>query len=404
MATSLLSEAFSIPKRTAGGTGFPRIKRSFGTINGVQVGQMNISAGTDDPNLYGRLLTMLQDLADRGDYATLIKIRDSSKRSVGAPKMTGRTYPILEVFNRWKINRHVPSILGTENLWTALEAWRLEARSRTGRPLSARTKESYKANISQLANYNRDCLGLVRTTDTDIPKLLKGYRTYCAEKDYRMPLNQVRTMLSSYARETQTDGKNSELYRAVRRIEPLGSGRKRERVSLMPWELKALIAHLPEHRRQHAWNLACLALRPEEYTGGRWSIVEDEDYGFSYVAIQGTKTENAKRLMPFIDGVKFEGKCSYHGFGRALAKACKRMGVDYVPRDLRSTGRLWLEEAGIPLARVRRYFGHSNKGLDDRYNGYRLKHFLEADAKKINAFIQEFSVAPQMKKRTEKAA
>jgi hypothetical protein len=102
-----------IPKKP-NGRGFPRIKRSFGYVGGVYVGSINVSSGTNEPITYNRLHEMLDDLADRGESAILLRIRDggahAGKSATNGP--ANRHYEILEVFRSWRNNRHIPNIIG----------------------------------------------------------------------------------------------------------------------------------------------------------------------------------------------------------------------------------------------------------------------------------------------------
>jgi hypothetical protein len=218
---------------------------------------------------------------------------------------------------------------------------------------------------------------------------LNRYRDWCAERQFWVPYNQVRTALRSYARETQRDRDESDLYRAIRRVPSLATERKRDRQALHPWQVLDLMKRLPEREAQHVWNLCATALRPDEYSGGMWTVAQDPQHG-SFVRVTGTKTDAAKRVMPLVEGVKAVRYVD-STFRRELRKA---VGNALVPRDFRSTGRMWLQWAGIPDNRAKQYFGHSLRGIDDRYRTHEVMSWLRKDAESLAQYISDNSTPP----------
>ena len=379
-----------MPKRP-NGRGFPRIKRSFGTVGGIWVGQINVSSGTTDPDEYDRLVEMLERLAHWGQGALLVRIRDSARRD-SLTRKPGRTYEIKEVYRDYLEHRRTPAIIGAKPLSESLPDWLKSPRRSNGKSLSERTIRSYTNNVRQflkVAPKLHRALHGSKPTDADIPAMLLAYRKQCIDSDYRVPFNQVKTMLLSYARETQAERQDSDLYRAIRRVPGLDTTRKRDRQVLLPWQVKALMAKLPEREAQHVWNMCCLAVRPDEYAAGCWRVVETPSG--SYVQVNGTKNGNARRKVPLSDGVKPVPYVD-STFRRHLRAAA---GHELVPRDFRSTGRMWMKWAGIDPSRVRLYFGHSMGSIENRYETHEVLLFLAGDTMKLNAYIAEHALPPE---------
>jgi hypothetical protein len=372
-----------MPKRP-NGRGTPRIKRSFGEVNGAYVGTINVSSGTNDPTTYHRLHSMLDDLAERGDADTLIRIRDNGRRGglwSSGLKKGGRHHEILQVLRSWRHDRPIETITGWRPLAETMLEWLAEAQTRSSGPLSERTRKSYLNNVRQMLKFAElgDC---EPPSDADLPGLLAGYRAWCIERKYWVPFNQVRTMCLSYARQTAPGGVDSPLYRQVRRTAGLTTKRKRERKLLTVRQVRDVMDKLPKREAQHVWNMCCLATRPDEYARDQWKIRYDDEFGF-YVKIDGTKTSNAERVVPLAEGVE-KAVFAQSTFRRRLRDA---VGDKYLPRDFRSTGKRWWKEAGIEASRCRQYFGHSMAALEHRYETDELLPHVQADADLLNHFI-----------------
>lgn len=390
-----------IPKRP-NGRGFPRIKRSCGFVNGVWVGQINVVGGTLDPNLYRRLRDMVDDLYDRGDAETLIRIRDNGgKRGSGQ----GRHYEIREVYHRWKNNPKVQTIAGWRPLKELLPEWVEHAESKTSKPLRERTRKSYRNNITQLLKHAKAHGFSGDATNADLPAILLSYREHCKAHEYFMPFNQTKTMCLAYARTASTEKQDSELYRRVRRVGGLPTDRKRERRHLSVEQVDELMAKLPPREAKHVWNIVCLSSRHEEYANGQWSIEERQllnGLTVRFALVDGTKTGYSKRPVPLLEKVE---KVEYvdSTFRRHFRKA---VGTAYVPRDLRSTGKAWRREAKVDEARSRQYFGWSMKSMNYRYDTSTFDDLLphvEGDAKILSDYINRERAAAEGRRSRKQA-
>lgn len=367
------------------GRGFPRVKRSCGVVNGELVGRINVSSGTSNPVTYNRLHSMLDDLVERGDSKTLVRIRDNGKNGPGwnaQVRDKAHHQEILEVLRSWRTGRDIESISGWRPLTETLNEWIEVAETRTSGPLAERTRKSYRNNIRQLLKFAAE-ESSEPSTDADLPALVSGYRVWCSEREYWVPFNQALTMCQSYARQVGRDGTDNALYKAVRRISGLSTKRKRERENLTVREVRDLMQKLPNREAQHVWNMCCLATRPDEYGKGQWEVKHHAEYG-TYVQINGTKNGNAVRVVPLVEGVS-RAPFADSTFRRCLRKA---VGSNYLPRDFRSTGKRWRIEAGIDPSRCRQYFGHSMAGIADRYDTGGLLNHVAPDAARLNEYIQ----------------
>lgn len=373
----------TVPKKP-NGRGFPRVKRSCGMVAGEWVGQINVSSGTDNPKLFHQLHLMLDDLYQRGESGVLVRIRDSVKIAKGG-STTGsgaRHYEILEVYRNWKSNRDVPNIPGWLPLAQTMQEWLPNAETASSGRIAERTRRSYANNFRQLLKH-AERMGISVPTDAELPRILRSFRKWCNERQHFVPFNQAKTACQSYARQTQREGKGSDLYRSLHLVAGLSTKRKRDRRILTVREVRELQASLPEREAQHVWNMIVLSIRPDEYANGQWEIRQHEEYG-SYVQIHGTKTKSANRPVPLVEGVV---KVQYADstFRRALRKA---VGDAVVPRDFRSTGKNWRKRADIDGARCKMYFAHSMGGLDDRYDTEDLLPHVAADAKLLQDYIR----------------
>lgn len=60
----------------------------------------------------------------------------------------------------------------------------------------------------------------------------------------------------------------------------------------------------------------------------------------------------------------------------------------YVPYDLRRSFARWLEESGVPPARIRAYMGHRPQSVTDLYQRHDVEPYLRQDAKLVRRWIR----------------
>ena len=101
------------------------------------------------------------------------------------------------------------------------------------------------------------------------------------------------------------------------------------------------------------------------------------------VRVNGTKTENAERVVPLLYPVT-KASLTYRQFNRRLEK----LNLPVRARTGRKCFARWINEAGIPRTRRRAYLGHATReDVTDRYEGYSPEKYLEEDRQRLRNFI-----------------
>jgi integrase len=121
----------------------------------------------------------------------------------------------------------------------------------------------------------------------------------------------------------------------------------------------------------------CVGLGCRRSEAGRITR-EDIDLEAGRVTIAGTKTPDAKRVVPVISifreliesALPFLPLGSVKELNQEITKACKRAGIPHAsPNDLRRTHATWMLEDGIDRDVVRRLLGHTTTRLVDQVYG-----------------------------------
>lgn len=150
---------------------------------------------------------------------------------------------------------------------------------------------------------------------------------------------------------------------------------------LTPWELVALVSHLPTARAAHVtWIVA---------TGARWGEsvrARIEDVTLDAVHLRGTKTKASRRDVPVVGpavammrwalanapGAR-AGHPLFSDWGnvrRDLADACRRAGIPTcTPNDLRRTFASWLRQAGVTPQLIGAALGHTTSRMTELVYG-----------------------------------
>jgi len=177
--------------------------------------------------------------------------------------------------------------------------------------------------------------------------------------------------------------RRGEYTRDIAEVMPSGFSKDyqpRERFLSGP-ELQALLAELTADR---AARVAFIVA-----TGARWGESvrarrEDIDVGKGFVALRGTKTKNARRVVPIVGAgvdlidhaLRFAGGEQGQLFGawgnvrRDLEAARKRAGIAKVsPNDLRRTYATWLRQATVEPHLIGAAMGHADSRMVERVYG-----------------------------------
>ena len=372
-----------------------RSKKSFGTLNGVDVGSFNISLGTDDEaeaNKCEEMMTQLTKLGKKG--AQILQQIGIGKR---------RAIDVLHSFNVGDLGS-LEVVLSDESLATAWTRFVDVAKRKDGTALTERTKHDYKAYLK--------CLMAIDPTATvaDLPKLLDDYRTEAIAKGHNDQFRKVRAACLSFARNTETDKQYSELWKEIAKIGTVAAGTGKLDVALRVYEVREIIEALPNKRYQNiAWMMCFTGMGPKDYAG-EWHIKSDR------IVIHGTKNVNRVREVPKLSDTKPESfryyypgqgyiqnevksdlsPVDYNYFNKAVKKAShKKISAN----AFRHCYRLWLREAGIDDWRADRYFGHVVKEVKRKYAASEWSTFLNDDTEKLIEYIKREWEKPKTTKK-----
>lgn len=134
-------------------------------------------------------------------------------------------------------------------------------------------------------------------------------------------------------------------------------------------------------------------LRPEEFEGGHFLV--DEETG--HLRIEGTKTPNAKRIVPILSFVEPDSLPKFATLNRLF----ERMGAPVRCRDFRRTYSIWCQRAQIPQNHVSAYMGHAAETVTQTYQGVVPKHMiLDEDRSKLLTWYEyELAKANTVRKK-----
>lgn len=230
--------------------------------------------------------------------------------------------------------------------------------------------ETYQASEKHKSNL-RTAYNALLAIDGDamvehLPDLLRKLRKGRSGWSFRRDKAAVLAYLND------TLGPRHELYIKCAEIKLLPRERNRQPVHLTPVEAKNAFEALPIPHRRHAWALVLTGMRPDEYFGRKFEVLEN------CVRIDGTKTPSSKRLVPLLGAVTTPTTL-YTPFQKSLKKYIGWLQ----PYDLRHSYSRWLEQAGIEASRVSSYMGHGPKSMTEHYQRHIVEPHLEADSKKL---------------------
>lgn len=149
---------------------------------------------------------------------------------------------------------------------------------------------------------------------------------------------------------------------------------KRERRTLMPWEVKKLAEKHPGYA-DVLWLLFTTGIRSHEFEKGLLSILPGK-----HVMIRSEKQYNV-RYLPLVDVVGTNWRMSRSWY-REL-----RQELGPVVMSARSTALDWMYEAGIPTARIRGYVGHGKQEVTEAH--------VKEDGQKLNDYIARHCLNPK---------
>lgn len=369
-----------------------RVKRNLGVVHGVNIGRINLSLGTHHMSEAANIERMIDDLAtdNFSDCGAAWLLEMARKRRA----------PIDVYRHHWKphkMREGVPII--RDDLLT--EVWKVfvsTGRKKNGTALSERTRNDYSDYVKRIT------AAKPTATVSDLPALLEEYRSRCVESGKFATFNKVRAACLTFARNTEEQRQFSELWRAIKRVDPTPTRRKKKPSALPFYEVREVIERLPQQRmRNAAWMLALTGMRVGELAG-EFAIVD------GMVVIKGTKSANAERYVPLLSDNLRPEAFSYFQRGRNKVEPTKppleytrfrkalraASGGRLTPHDFRHCYKYWLTDARIHPDQIRAYMGWAEKDLDDRYGRPRLDaEMLAADTNAISQYLRTNSKRPK---------
>lgn len=334
---------------TSNGRGTLLLERSFG---GVSVRRASGAKSKDDLAEIVRILDAL------GKTGRLEVIRRVSDGRIKAIDLLHRSRLGLELDT-------ASSAAGpSDRLASVGKRW-LDGR----RSASAGHRRSLTQHLALMLKRN-SALGL-----SDIPRELIKLRQEYERAGHAVTYNNIRTSMLDLARWVE-GGKRSTLWEEVRSIPKLKILRERQRAHnpFTPFRARLLLKQLNERAPGTGdifFALCVTGMRPSEYFSRRWTVVPER----AHIAIEGTKSAAARRVVPML-GVSYPvSEMSYFEFSKVFREAARAwIGVmaDAAPLpftlyDCRRSFAVWMEEAGIPRTRRRLYLGHAKADVTDLY-------------------------------------
>ena len=318
------------------------------------VGRIQRSSGTHDRRLFRQLNQMIDQMRDYGQHDVLRAIRD------------GEWTP-LEVYRLYRgsgSNPHAVRLERSSDLRTSIDHW-LEQRERLG-TLRPSTLQMYRSCLRRVT-----AAAAPAATLDDLPALLRTYRDKARGS---RSFNIARATVLSFLKDRV--GKRDERYLSAQYDVPAMPHRAKRTIGVTPDEARDVAEQLEPLVARIWWSLCVTGMRPSEFWGD-WGIEGN------LVRVNGTKTENAERVVPLLYPVT-KPSLTYRQFNRRLEK----LNLPVRARTGRKCFARWMNEAGIPRTRRRAYLGHATReDVTDRYEGYSPEKYLEEDRQRLRNFI-----------------
>jgi integrase len=214
-----------------------------------------------------------------------------------------------------------------------------------------------------------------------LPDFLRAYKA--KKKAHPRMFNVTRNMFRAYAKATQ--GKYSDLYRAVESITPYVE-RPKQRGAPSPvgvWEL--------EKARKDSW----LTFKGLYLTGmglKEWNatLVEEDDH----YLIQGSKMERVdsrrtRKVPKIVEGLPSLPPRQE----KALRHQIKKVNPDIQIYDARRGYARLLFESGVPEIRIEAYMGHQSASMTRKYAASAPDGFLVADAQAVRKYLKSQGIS-----------
>lgn len=340
------------------------IKRTF-----PKLGRLYVASGTKDPELLGRLNSML---------TTLYESRRDIIRALLARRLT-----VLEVWDRFRVGNLGDLPLSAEMMMPlaeSMEAWKDRLKNRKGEPASLKHKEGIQLSINHLTRHGATVGALPDALAACKDELLPAKkRTY--------QLRRVHAL--GFLRDLKGIGRHHQLYFDVANVADVQVKASRQK-GMSIAAFRERIKPLDQRTTAEAWAMAGTGMRPGEYLAHHFTVRPDR------VEVRGTKNDSAVRVTLHVAPV--QGPFRQY---RAMWQALNAVGLR--PHTLRRCFSHWCEEAGIPLTRIKAYMGHSQRsggaGITGSYLEVDVLPYLADDTAKIKAYIGPVEIGIRLEKR-----
>ena len=338
---------------------------------GKEIGRIQKSYGTDDPDTIAGIKVMLTTLYKSGEWSYF----DALKKN---------QITLLQLWAKYKKQdiKSMTSVEGVTPFDPTVFEW---LNAYTG--ANDKTKESYEHAFRQLLKVKASFM------ISDIPTVLKKYREQCAKKGTNRQFNIVKNSCRSFLKNYYDEF--NPIYQSVVTVKTLNDKPKRTEKAWSVQEIQSVVKKLGPKIGPQFWTMCITGAGLTEYEHGL--TVEGDG-----IRIKGTKMaridDRRNRLVPMVESPaplvvrvkRFRGH---------LKKASDNK---IQPYDARRTFAHWCLEAGIPFDRVQQYMGHAPKSMTERYarstvaqwlkdDGVKLKTWIDAQkTKKVNKMASKF--------------
>jgi integrase len=316
------------------------------------IGRLAMTSGTNNRNIYNGIITMMDDLQERGrlDDLKAIQLKHISP---------------LEAYNKWKDGKlvGVGSVAFVKDLKTSLLDWVENYR------VAETTRVGYKNNINQLLKVAK-----ANASVADLPDTLRKYKANCLDSDTLRVFNHARVTCLAFARDQY--GKNSELWRYISDINVVEYRKNRMNNPLTVKEVTELTSQMKPDVADMVWTMCTTGMGFKEYLDG-FTVKND------HIIIHGEKNDHRHdRQVPIIR-TPTPRILQYKRFREVIQEVRK----DVTPYDFRRTYAVWLESAGVLRSHTEMYMGHSPKRMTDLYLIQDVTKYLKHDAKLVKDYI-----------------
>jgi integrase len=324
------------------------------------VGRIRRASGTSDRDVHQAIDTMLTQLYQQGRFDLLESLRD-------------KKLSLMEVYAEWRVKgvERLPSAGTLGPVIPRWEGWVATLGTEHRRVASAWGKKVLVQHLPDGA--------AIRA----LPEVVRAIQvSYAAQP---RSANLMRSYVMAFLRDTV--GRGSPLYNEVYSLRPVKQPRKAPRNKMALADVRQVADALGPRLAPTVWTLALTGMRPKELWVTPWRVMPDR------VRIEGSKSAGSFRDVPLL-GVSTRPPVAYVTF----RKAFKAKFSEWRVYDLRHAYAGLLEEAGVPRARRLIYMGRGPKDVQDIYEFREISEYLNADAERIMAHLDQLGgIRPTLK-------